>query len=151
MTTTKRLDSVTGQRYERLQQSTSAGATSGPREAKQPLQGQEWQTTSGAGGYFCPRQVEQATIEPIWECECNMPVAMNSNVRAYMQRIGRKGGSRRTPAQVQATLAMRQRERRVEASFAARCRKAGIGRTTILERLRRGWSLKRALRTPVSK
>jgi hypothetical protein len=78
-----------------------------------------------------------------------MPV-ISDKIRSYMKRIGHNGGVRRTAAQRAATRkAIRaSAEARSKGSFAARCRAAGVKRTTVRWRLEHGWSMRRALSTP---
>lgn len=78
-----------------------------------------------------------------------MPVVamVTDDVKAYLKQIGSRGGSRRTAKQRAATraaIAASRRQRRN--SFAARCRAAGVNRTTALWRLKHGWSMREALR-----
>jgi hypothetical protein len=85
-----------------------------------------------------------------------MPVISNNVkeiISKHMKQIGHNGGVRRTAAQraatrkaIKASAAARSRR-----SFAARCRAAGIGRTTVRWRLEHGWSERKALSKPVAR
>jgi hypothetical protein len=79
----------------------------------------------------------------------NMP-PINATIRAYMASLGRKGGARRTPAQLEATrrAGLASAKARSSNSLSALCRRHGVSRSTVAMRLRAGMSLNEALTAP---
>jgi hypothetical protein len=76
---------------------------------------------------------------------------LSEETRKYMSRIGSKGARKRTAAQRAHVrrLTAASAKARSQRGFAHKCRVAGIARTTVLARMARGWSEKRALAVKV--